>query len=179
MSDVTLLHYHQEPVELDRSRVYEQDRNHWRAGKPHGLWVSVQGEDDWEAWCQGEEWDLASLAHVHRVTLRPSSDVLWLSTAEKLDAFHAEWSYEDDFERRMAVNSPLSEEYRRSHWPVDWAKVAQRWDGVMFAPYLWSRRLGGPFWYYGVDCASGCIWNLDAIEAFEGVVHDRSVEADS
>ena len=182
MSDVTLLHYASEPVTLDRSRTYPQEEKFWRCGKPNGLWVSVQGDDDWEVWCRGEEFALGSLEPVHRVVLRSDANLLWLSTPEKLDAFHAEWSFEDDWERKMADSYRgygVSQEFRRNQWPIDWAKVAERWDGVIIAPYHWSRRLGGPIWYYSVDCASGCIWNLDAIQAFEGVTDDRGVEANS
>lgn len=47
---------------------------------------------------------------------------------------------------------------------VNWPLIATRWDGIIIAPYQWSCRYDDrTFWYYGWDCASGCIWNLHAI----------------
>lgn len=47
---------------------------------------------------------------------------------------------------------------------LDWAAIGKLYDGIIIAPYLWERRLnGGAMWYYGWDCASGCIWNPRAI----------------
>ena len=46
---------------------------------------------------------------------------------------------------------------------IDWPKVAERYDGIIIAPYQWSRRLDGPMWYYGWDCASGCVWRARAV----------------
>jgi hypothetical protein len=166
--DDTLLHYADQPVTLDRSLSYPQEN--LRGGKPHGLWVSVQGEDDWETWCRAEEFCLGSLQHVHRVVLRETADVLWLRTPQAVEAFHQEWSYETESERRMADDRMFGDhhgrQFLRKQWPVAWDKVVDRWDGIVIAPYQWSLRLGGPFWYWGVDCASGALWNLDAIESF-------------
>jgi hypothetical protein len=48
---------------------------------------------------------------------------------------------------------------------IDWSKVAKDFDGIVITPYLWERRLDHHVnWYYGWDCASGCIWNTSVIE---------------
>ena len=49
---------------------------------------------------------------------------------------------------------------------VDWREVAARWDGISITPYQWSCRheLDRAMWYNGWDCASACVWNLNAIE---------------
>jgi hypothetical protein len=49
---------------------------------------------------------------------------------------------------------------------IDWPRVAERFDGVIIAPYQWKHRLE-LMWYYGWDCASGCIWNARAVSCFE------------
>ncbi|QBI98814.1 hypothetical protein SEA_BOBBY_184 [Mycobacterium phage Bobby] len=59
----------------------------------------------------------------------------------------------------------LREEVGIPDW-IDWGKVAADYGGIIIAPYQWSRRMD-PHWYYTWDCASGCIWNLEAIESLE------------
>jgi hypothetical protein len=69
--------------------------------------------------------------------------VLHLSSSDELLAFHAEFGLDN--------------------WKVSWIAVAEQWQGIIIAPYLWERRLGDPSWYYTWDCASGCIWDATAI----------------
>lgn len=159
--DVELIHYANHPVAFDRGRIYEQPPSH----KPDGLWVSVVGEDDWAAWIAQEREDRSALRYAYRVELAPGYNICWITTAEGIDDFHAQYSYEDDFNRHMARQafSVIDDEFLRRQWPIDWVKVAAVYDGLIIAPYQWSRRLGGPMWYYSWDCASGCIWNTQAV----------------
>lgn len=143
----TLIHYSRAP--LCPLRSVEQHRE--PSDKPRGLWVSVQGEDDWVSFCQGEEFRLDTLACEHAVTLAPGSRILRLANAADIDAFT----------RRHA-----SDLGRLRGWSIDWRAVAAEHQGIIIAPYIRSRRLdGGANWYYGWDCASGCIWDAGAIEA--------------
>ncbi|QDM58016.1 hypothetical protein SEA_DALLAS_199 [Mycobacterium phage Dallas] len=132
------------PITLDRSRIYTQAVDH----KPEGLWVSVAGEDDWPTWCRGEEFSFDNLTVCHRVTLVPGANILHLKSPMDIDAFHY-----------LYANRGILD------W-IDWGKVAADYDGIIIAPYQWSRRMD-PHWYYTWDCASGCIWNLEAIESVE------------
>jgi hypothetical protein len=51
-----------------------------------------------------------------------------------------------------------------SRFEIEWRKVAERFDGIIIAPYIWQRRLDlESSWYYSWDCASGCIWNASAV----------------
>lgn len=114
--------------------------------KPCGLWVSVDGPDDWAAWCAEQFRDTAA-QHRHIVTLAEGHDVLVIDTARGLVQF--------------------SEAYGKTHWLggdacIDWAAVAKRHQGVIVAPYQRSARYD-LMWYYGWDCASGCIWDPAAI----------------
>lgn len=158
-----LEHYSDEPWEYApmsyAQRRYDQDGN----GKPNGLWVSVKGEDDWPSWCHGEGYRTERLAICQRVILKPEANVLTITTVAEIVAFHDKygvaWEIGGDF----------------SLGRIDWRRVATDYDGVIIAPYLWECRLAfnNPHlkkisdWYYGWDCASGCIWNGDAIAAFE------------
>ncbi len=53
---------------------------------------------------------------------------------------------------------------------IDWIKVAKQYAGLIIAPYQWGYRLEpGTHWYYGWDCASGCIWDASVIERIEAI----------
>lgn len=159
-----LLHHSIEPVTLDRSRIYDQ-RQEKHFLKPNGLWLSVSGSDDWESWCRANEFGCGDI--VYRVTLRADANIAWLCSGADIDMFHTTWSEPGEVWR--GGTAPLSDEYVRLHWEVNWQRVAQQFDGIIITPYQWSRRMGGPFWYYGWDCASGCVWKLDAVETFERI----------
>jgi hypothetical protein len=137
-----LLHYSAEPISFDRSRA----PGYAAPGKPPGFWFSVEGSDDWPAFCEGAEWGLERLAVAYEVVLAPNANVLRVTDATGFDEF--EWKYAPSLAQFSAL------------WP--WTKLLADFDGVIIAPYQWERRLES-MWYYGWDCASGVIWNLDAI----------------
>lgn len=142
-----LLHYSAEPFVFDPKHEYKEPSYGF---KPVGLWLSVAGEDDWKAWCEGEKFGLDRLKHASEVTLKPDANVLVIDTTDKLVAFDAKF--------RKTLD-PLT--IRN----IDWPKVKELYDGLIIAPYHWSHRLD-LMWYYGWDCASGVIWNLSAIADF-------------
>jgi len=112
--------------------------------KPNGFWYEVDG--DWQWWCAGEELGWLEGRKLYELTLDPAARLLEIRTVAEIDAFHAEYS------------RPLDGS-RYSMYP-EWGRVAERYDGIEIAPYLWERRLATEFmWYYGWDCASGCLWN--------------------
>lgn len=155
-----LVHYAAEPITFDPQRSYVQAAPR-TYGTPEGLWVSVAGEDDWPSWCEGEGCFTDSLKAVHHVTLSPDANVLRLNTVEALDDFTRQFAVCGDWERQFAH---LINDHRK--WPIEWPAVAAEYDGIMIAPYQWGRR-NVLSWYYGWDCASGCIWNLAAVAAVE------------
>lgn len=143
-----LAHHAAGPVSLDRSRRYAQEPRVSPFGKPNGLWVSIAGDDGWAAWCRDQNYRIDLLSTTHQVTLRSRADIRFINDVSALDAFDSEFRGGGDGSG------------------IDWATVAKRHDGMIIAPYQWSRR-SQLDWYYGWDCASGCIWNLDAIESFD------------
>ena len=158
-----LLHYTEEPLAYDPARTYEQSEPR-SFGKPSGFWVSVQGEMDWLTWCIDNEFATYALAHVSEVTLAPDANVLTLDSVEAMQGFHDRFSVEDTYyplPRRI-----FSEEYIWKSRPIDWTPITALYDGIIIAPYQWPCRMKYD-WYYGWDCASGCIWNLRAIAAVE------------
>ena len=129
-------HYSTRPITGLRSR--RQDSKRWTAYKPVGLWYGVGG--DWRRWCCAEQRDWIEGKWVYRVCLGRAR-ILRLSTVSEVLAFDREYGV------------PI--------WPglqfaqPDWNRVSHQWDGVEIAPYQGELLL----WYYGWDCASGCVWN--------------------
>ena len=148
MPTLTLLHYTDEPIELDRTRTYQQDPP-MSYGKPVGLWVSVEGKDDWRWWCTHEMWGTERLTAVHKVTL--DGNILVLDQIADLPRFQAAYGVHPYRPYELVA--------------IDWQRVAADYDGIIIAPYRWEHRLSMP-WYYGWDCASGCVWNLNAVSSF-------------
>ncbi|WP_353107774.1 hypothetical protein [Gordonia sp. (in: high G+C Gram-positive bacteria)] len=138
---------------LDRTREYDQTL---RYDKPDGLWVSVAGPDDWRHWTQAEEFrsDETSLSNEHDVVLADRANLLHLDSADAVRGLTADFGMDP----RDAFSSSVHR--------IDWPLIATQWDGIVITPYQWSCRNDWlTFWYYGWDCASGCIWNLDAIDS--------------
>lgn len=150
MTAQTLLHHAPEPVQLDRARTYQQSDLRM-FGKPTGLWVSVEGEYDWRWWCTEEQWGTETLANTHHVTLAATANILQLTQPDDLVTFQRQYGARVRWDDREPA--------------IDWQSVAAQHDGILIAPYQWVHRLNLS-WYYGWDCASGCVWNLDAIDGF-------------
>lgn len=130
--------------------------------KPRGLWVSDESTDDgWQAWCQSQAFALDRLAVRTRIHLASHHRLLRLTTAAEVVRFT------DDYGAWPAGLDAFPWRFRQGY-AIDWACVAKDYDGILMTPYQWSLRLNDQcFWYYGVDCASGCIWHPAAVEAFE------------
>lgn len=143
-------HHAATPITLLRHVEYKQCAGF----KPSGLWYSVDG--DWERWCKDEQFALHRLNALHSLEV-DTSRVLILSTIEDIDRFT------ETYQCNPCPNLKLMPGHS-----IDWIGVASRYSGIEIAPYQWERRLHlGTFWYYTWDCASGCIWDLNAIKRFE------------
>lgn len=127
-----------ETIQLE-GRSYVQ-RDHF---KPTGLWVSDEsvGSYGWSLWCAAEEYGIGPNAF--SVVLADDSRVLTLTTPEAIKMFDSRYTNGDQY--------------------IDWARVAERWQGILITPYQWSLRLSDVRWYYSWDCASGCIWDPAAV----------------
>lgn len=127
------------------------------------------GDDDWPTWCRENEFHHAGLAHAHRVTIAPDANLVRIMSPEGIDGLHETFAVETD----MARKHPAT--FGRDSWAIDWARVARYYHGIVIAPYQWSRRMS-PDWYYGWDCASGCVWNLAAIDVAAAEIFSESAE---
>lgn len=155
--DEQLYHYSTEPIgEL----LTVDPRKESGAYKPSGLWVSV-GEE-WKEWCEGEGFQINSLRVVSRVWLKLDARILRLSCAADIFRFSGVYG----IKTRPGVGLR-----QVGYDKIDWGKVAEHYQGIIIAPYVWECRLDErTFWYYGWDCASGCIWDArNAVERVEVV----------
>lgn len=120
--------------------------------KPRGFWVSVEGNGDgWSDWCRDEEFRDTDRQIAHVVTLEPAAKILRLGTSARLLDFTERYGF-------------LRTEYGTQG--IRWDVVAMEFQGIIISPYQWECRLeDATFWYYGWDCASGCIWDPAAISS--------------
>jgi hypothetical protein len=117
--------------------------------KPRGLWVSDDGcKDNWQAWCLAEEFLLGNLTHIHAVEVAESARLLILSSGKELERFTQTFGRPGKNENDIFL--------------IDWDQVRAQYDGLIITPYIWEKRLD-LLWYYGWDCASGCLWNPDVV----------------
>lgn len=149
-------HYADQPLELDRTRTYDQTER--GNGKPRGLWVSVPGEDDWPHWVAENEFRTEYYVVKHEVVFAKDANILFLETIAAIREFAEKYKSTDG----DAWNTYFAR--------IDWDRVAKDYDGIVIAPYrYWELRwdIAEPdnfFWYSGWDVASGVVWNLNSIE---------------
>lgn len=144
---ISLVHYSRKP--LAALRFVKQVPSQTGVEKPSGLWVTVEGEGGWADWCNRDGFLYGSLCY--EIRLAPAARILHLGTAEEID-----WLTEE-------FGVPALIGFSKA---IDWPRIAERYQGILIIPYIWARRMTmHTMWYYGWDCASGCIWNPDAIES--------------
>ena len=131
-------------LRLNRTRKYVQKT----CVKPRGFWYSVDG--DWETWCSSEMpgW-LKGVKY--KVILTPKIRLLKLTKLVDIERFNREYR----------INILPDEKYKL--YVINWLKVARKYDGIEISPYCHELRFKLN-WYYGWDCASGCIWNLKYVK---------------
>lgn len=116
------------------------------ACKPKGLWYGIG--PSWAEWAYYNMPDMIK-PYIFKLELNKKK-MLVIESVRELDAFEKIHKVEHPVVPRMSY--------------IDWQKVAGKYMGIQIAPYLWQRRMHS-FWYYGWDCASGCIWTPAAIKS--------------
>jgi hypothetical protein len=125
--------------------------------KPRGLWYGIN--QSWIEWCSSEEPGWVH-DHLHEVIL-DYSKILRIKNIKEFNAFEQKFGMIDPMLKMLEGMMPVGS-YRVGRETIDWYKVAEQYSGLEITPYLWEKRLTS-MWYYGWDCASGCVWNADAI----------------
>lgn len=148
----------------DKSIAAVEDRGPhdeaYRYWKPRGLWVSDENDKhSWAAWCASERFRDCQKQLAYEVILAPGANILRMNCRCDLRAFSEQFHLDSDD--------------RYTSRSIDWPRVMDAYDGILITPYQWDSRLeDDTFWYYGWDCASGCIWKASAVESL------RQIEAE-
>jgi hypothetical protein len=126
-------------------------------GKPNGgLWYGCG--NSWIEWCLAEDFGL-EWSYVHEIDV-DLSKIKVIDNIADFDLFSEKFGLADEFYSRF-VNQDFMPKFDR----IDWKRLESLgFMGIEINPYLWKRRLSGGMWYYGWDCASGCIWNAEAVK---------------
>lgn len=146
---LSLSHFSDEPI----TSLHNARQGEGKGGfmKPNGLWLSVDGDDDWPAWCAAENFRDISKQYHYRVSLASKHRVLHICNENDMRRFDTTYKGTGHPSLGMAT--------------INWSAVAADFRGIIIAPYQWGLRLEPRFfWYYGWDCASGVIWDMDAID---------------
>lgn len=141
----TFIHFSKEKFIFDPKFKYAERCD---GLKPDGLWISDESDFGWKQWCEEEGFNLKNLKQRTEITI-DCEDVLWAKTIGELYRFVDEFGADSRF----------------VSYSIRWDKVKEKYKGIIISPYQESLRLGNYFfWYYGWDCASGCVWDLSCIK---------------
>lgn len=158
------IHYSSKKITELESREYYQDKMDWQT-KPHGLWISVEGipgDYNWKKWCKDERYRLKHLTYSYEVIFKDDARILHLKTPEEIFSFTKEYP-----------NKTRDWDAEWDTYALDWHRVKDKYQGIIIAPYQWGCRLClKSSWYYGWDCASGCIWDLTCIKEWKKLPKD-------
>lgn len=141
-------------------------------GKPNGLWYSCG--NSWLEWCLAEDFGFGSYIHSIKLDL---SAMKVIKNVRGFDTFSAEYGMAQGewYEKFLGI---CSDELKKFVTPsfrlpdyIDWERVAQKYAGIEINPYLWKRRLTGGLWYYGMDCASGCVWDASIVRSVDLIAY--------
>lgn len=146
--EVSLAHWSARQVRSLEVRQYPQTVTF----KPMGFWFDC--DNDWKRWCQGEKFRPDGLTWRHTVTIRDWSRIVQLNNEQEIDDFTTGFG---------APLSPLRDlPFEKWTCGINWPLVAEDHAGIVIAPYCWPRRMQY-VWYYGWDCASGCVWDTSVV----------------
>jgi hypothetical protein len=161
-------HWSSDPVRLRRMRYLQSG-----SPKPNGLWFDVN--ENWRQWCEATEFRLENLRYRHTVTILDSSRILFLRRAKDIDVFTRKYgrnlSHNIRFLQSAEEIDVFTHKYGRdlsgdvqkafSNY-IMWGEVAEKHSGIVIYPY--SRARSETYlWYFGWNCASGCVWDTSVI----------------
>lgn len=152
-----LMHYSSDWIFQLEDREYVQPLE----DKPRGFWIEAPSSPTdllWKdfAWENG----IRSVDCAHRVQLATDSNLIIISYREEMADFSGIYGVRTEKRYGNLV-------VRRTE--IDWAAVAQRYQGIIISPYL--RGAGEIFdWYRYWDVASGCVWDLNVIKSIEALI---------
>lgn len=180
-----LVHYSEHPI---RNLFNIKQKNQEVMNrKPRGLWVSIDSEDGWKEWCVEQEFALERLRYRYELLLVEDHNILQINTHDELIEFTKIYGIDDpDFLNDLAIDQvkfrqSLGFPEEKTVWSIDWEMVADEYSGIYISFYTHSACMYPEInWFYGWDCSSGCIWDVDIIEElrFRDAVHLENSSGD-
>lgn len=135
-----------EPLVRHKFEAYEPGRGD-RLKPSAGLWTSTyetSNDEGWESWCKSEEMDWLSETG-YLVTPRADANVFEINPA----------TFPGFVERFGTPRYPGETSILASELDIDWAKVAEAYDGVrVTTPYHETIRYSHVLVFYAWDCES-------------------------
>lgn len=132
--------------------------------KPKGLWFGI--DDSWISWSL--ENYFMGCNHIYEVIL-DEEKILRIDNWKDFLEFEKEYEGIPEWkkslehfrrEREFDLQYPeIAIHARRFTFcdHIDFPRFAQKYRGIEISPFRYERHLESP-WYYGWDCASGCVW---------------------
>jgi hypothetical protein len=165
---MTYFHWALDPVKL-RRMGYPQSGH----PKPNGLWFDV--DESWKRWCNSTQFRPENLRYRHTVTILDTSRILFLRRAKDIDAFTRKYGHNLSghilLQQSTEANAAFTNQYGRDLFGeiqkqfsnyIMWEEVAEKHSGIIIDPY--SRARSQTYlWYFGWNCAGGCIWDTRTI----------------
>lgn len=165
---MTYYHWAPDPVTL-RRRTYLQCGH----PKPNGLWFDIN--ESWKRWCTAAGFRLESLRYRQAVTILDASRIRFLRNARDIDVFTRTYGHNLSGHIRPLQSPKNITAFARQYGSdlfsdilgqfsnyILWEEVAEQHSGIVIDPY--SRARSKTYlWYYGWNCAGGCIWDTSVI----------------
>lgn len=145
---------------MDYSKEYEIKAP--TIGKPDGFWLSDDSDFGWKEWCKGSRFRAKAVKHKIRFRC-DTENWLVISSAEDFIRFEKRYLKLDPRYKKAKLLEPYALQF---HGSIDFRAVKKKYGGLLITPYRNDFRLRldcGNIWYYGWDCASGCVWDLASI----------------
>ena len=145
--DYTWKHFSSEPsIELQPLRAISGNLD----SKPiFAFWLSYG--DAWKEWCEQERFGTSKLQYEYHADIASHARVLFMNDHSELKDFGDR--YDSGIRNEMFGRERL-----------DWNAVAQDYDVVAIAPYVYvARYCYDCNWYYHWDVASAVVLNTDVV----------------
>ncbi|MFC1494237.1 hypothetical protein ACFL6W_03055 [Thermodesulfobacteriota bacterium] len=165
---MTYYHWAAEPVIL-QSMTYPQMGH----PKPNGLWFDV--DCSWKQWCEAIQFRLEDLDWRHTVILQDTSKILFLRNVEDIDVFTSQYGHDISGQIQPIQSSQdldtFADQYGKDLFNdligqfsnyIMWEEVAGKYSGIIIDPYF-PERCQTYLWYYGWNCAGGCVWDTSMV----------------
>jgi hypothetical protein len=165
---MTYYHWAPDPVNLRRMNYLQSGHP-----KPNGLWFDVN--ESWKRWCQAVQFRMENLRYRHTVTILDTSRILFLRKAKDIDTFTRDYGRNLSAHIQLLQTTEDNETFTNKYGGdlfgdiqkqfsnyIMWEEVAGKYSGIIINPYSRARSLTY-LWYYGWNCAGGCIWDTSVM----------------